>query len=152
MNRIFIFTISILLFYSSKLQKNNFDNQNLKYPQFYSYFFNNYSSKKIAGLHYAILTGDKKKLGIKIKKAFKNLFLFHYLTPSGLHIGILSFFLKKLQFLLLFIFILEGFLAAKRILLLNLTKTVFKKNLIQKNFLSIFCFQFYYWGLLQQPS
>ena len=92
------------------------------YKTLYATILKAHGDKNISGLHYALLTGDKSKMRRKTRESFRKLFLLHFLTPSGLHLGfiisLLCFFNRKLLWLTPALFFLDGFYAAKRILFL----------------------------------
>ena len=55
-----------------------------------------FKQKKMADLLIAYNTGNKRKIGIKIKKAHRRLHLLHLFTPSGIHLSALYLFLIPL--------------------------------------------------------
>ena len=121
MARFIVFVIaSLLLIYS--LHYSDGGRRGASYKRLYATIFNAYDNKKAAALHYALLTGDKSRLGKKTRDAFAKLFLLHFLTPSGLHLGfiisILCLFSRKLLWITPVLFFFEGFYAAKRVLIL----------------------------------
>ncbi len=121
MDRVCVFFIATFLFtYSLYYQEGSA--QRTSYKTLYSFIFRSYNDKNTAGFHYALVTGDKSQLKAKTKKAFQKLFLLHFLTPSGLHLGfiisILCFFSRKLLWITPVLFFLDGFYAAKRVLVL----------------------------------
>ena len=121
MARACVFIIATFLFtYSLYYQEGGIRSNS--YKNLYAFILGNYNDKNIAGFHYALLTGDKGRLPRKTKRAFQKIFLLHFLTPSGLHLGfiisILCFFSRKLLWLTPALFFLEGFYAAKRVLAL----------------------------------
>ena len=92
------------------------------YKKLYGTILKVYDHRPTAALHYAILTGDKSKLRKKTRESFRKLFLLHFLTPSGLHLGFIITLLcclsRKLLWLTPALFLLDGFYAAKRVLFL----------------------------------
>lgn len=81
-----------------------------------------HQDKAVAGFHHALLTGDRSGLGRKARRSFQRLFLLHFLTPSGLHLGfvvsLLCLVSRRLLWATPLLFLLDGFHAAKRVLVL----------------------------------
>ena len=140
MARFCIFVLAALLLLYSLYGAAERRLQRSSYKKLYSLILHSYKDKKTAGFHYALLTGDKGRLNRQTKKAFQKLFLLHFLTPSGLHLGflisILCFFSRKLLWITPLLFLLDGFYAAKRVLCL------FYLNRFHSNRMAIFFFFF----------
>ena len=81
-----------------------------------------YQDSAVAGFHYALLTGDRRRLGRNARESFRRLCLLHFLTPSGLHLGFVVSVLcaasRRLIWATPLLFLLDGFHAAKRVLVL----------------------------------
>ena len=152
MARFIVFILGTLLIVYS-LHYVHYSPPNHAYGKLYISILKAYRDKRAAGFHYALLTGDKGKLSRKTKRAFRSLFLLHFLTPSGLHLGLivslLCLFSRKLLWATPLIFLLEGFYAAKRVLVLYYLRAFrFDRRFI---FFTFFALDFHFGSFAKNP-
>ena len=111
-------------------------------------------NRALAGLLYAFISGDKKKIFPTMKKKFKALSLSHLFTPSGIHLASLYFFLlpimRRLKNKLILLIPLLGaayfltpFHSIKRILLMKTVRVWLVKPKIFTIFILSFTWDFF---------
>lgn len=110
------------------------------------------NQRKYFNLTIAFVVGDEKKGLARAKSSYKSLGLLHLFTPSGFHLqallmclSILGFkkFKRKFLFSFLFLFLLPGFEALKRIIILKIAESYqlkFKKWVPENYYLFIIVF------------
>jgi len=136
MKPLFLIFLTFLLVFPNVKQKSNSSHKNHQpvWAQLIYYQLKDkYHHRALSTFHTAAVTGHKFKTPPRLKKILRSLHIEHLLTPSGLHLSILTSwlfpFLGRMRKLLCLcpVFFLQQFYSLKRIALLKTLNILFPK-------------------------